>query len=184
MPMRLPTSEQKSSCPIGKWLLAISIIILPFCSLHTTPQGVARDAVAGDSVRIDLPFEINFDLNFGVKPEMSDSLSLFLGVRHLPQSYMDDGEAPILTLKPYNCFTRYDEDPIHWQTMAGMMKLPRAVKQNVYVPFSIGPFSTATSGGAGFAICFSMEDILQSIFSKTYRAKKHNAKHANAWKTY
>ena len=92
-----------------------------------TPQGVARDAVAGDSVRIDLPFEINFDLNFGVKPEMSDSLSLFLGVRHLPQSYIDDGEAPMLTLKPYNCFTRYDEDPIHWQTMAGMMILPRAV---------------------------------------------------------
>jgi len=35
---------------------------------------------------------------------------------------------------------------------------------------------------AGFA--FSAEDLLQSIFSKTARAKKHNRKHATAWKTY
>ena len=35
---------------------------------------------------------------------------------------------------------------------------------------------------AGFS--FSAEDLLQSIFSKTARAKKRNLKKANAWKTY
>lgn len=41
-----------------------------------------------------------------------------------------------------------------------------------------------TSVNVSVRATFSMEDILQSIFWKSARAKKRNRKHANAWKTY
>ncbi len=116
--------------------------------------------------------------------EKDSPKSLFLGAESLPQTYVDGDERARLTLHPYTCFTRYDEDPIKWQSMASLMRPPKLSARNLYVPFTIGSFGTATSGGAGFSIVFSMEDILQSIFSKTYRYKKRNAKNATAWKYY
>jgi len=47
-------------------------------------------------------------------------------------------------------------------------------KATVNDPFTIRP------GGAGV----SFEDILRTIFWPIHRAKKRNAKHANAWKSY
>jgi len=41
------------------------------------------------------------------------------------------------------------------------------------------PFTIGQGGGS-----FSAEDILRSIFWPSHRAKKRNAKNANAWKTY
>ena len=128
--------------------------------------------------------DINFDLNFRPMTSESSPKSLFLGAESLPQTYVDGDEAPRLTLRPYTCFTRYDEDPIRWQTMASLMNPPRVTGRDIYVPFTIHGFGRATSGGAGTSFTFSMEDVLLSIFSKTYRYRKHNAKHATAWKNY
>ena len=41
-----------------------------------------------------------------------------------------------------------------------------------------------TTFRSGASVGFSMEDILRSIFWPSHRAQKHNAKNANAWKTY
>jgi len=49
------------------------------------------------------------------------------------------------------------------------------IKATVDDPFTIRP---AASGG------FSAEDMLRSIFWPSHRAKKRNARNANAWKTY
>ena len=38
--------------------------------------------------------------------------------------------------------------------------------------------------GVGVSMGFSAEDILRAIFWPSHRAKKRNAKNANAWKTY
>lgn len=40
------------------------------------------------------------------------------------------------------------------------------------------------SGGAGVIFVFSAEDLLERIFWKSARAKRHNARHANAWRYY
>ena len=41
------------------------------------------------------------------------------------------------------------------------------------------PFTIRSGGGS-----FDFEDILRTIFWPSHRAKKRNAQHANAWKTY
>ena len=41
-----------------------------------------------------------------------------------------------------------------------------------------------SGGGAGIIFVFSVEDVLEQIFWKSARAKKHNAKHATAWRYY
>ena len=40
------------------------------------------------------------------------------------------------------------------------------------------------TSGSGASVSFSAEDGLRTIFWPSHRAKKRNAKHANAWKTY
>lgn len=40
------------------------------------------------------------------------------------------------------------------------------------------------SGGLGVILVFSAEDVLEQIFWKSARAKRHNAKHATAWRYY
>lgn len=153
----------------------------PCAALSQVPPG-SDSAI--DSLDLELPVDINFDLNFRPMTSESSPKSLFLGAESLPQTYVDGDEAPRLTLRPYTCFTRYDEDPIRWQTMASLMNPPRVTGRDIYVPFTIHGFGRATSGGAGTSFTFSMEDVLLSIFSKTYRYRKHNAKHATAWKNY
>ncbi len=165
----------------GACLLLVLALSWP-CAAH--PQVPVGSDTAVDSLDLKLPVEINFDLNFRPMVEKDSPKSLFLGAESLPQTYVDGDERARLTLHPYTCFTRYDEDPIKWQSMASLMRPPKLSARNLYVPFTIGSFGTATSGGAGFSIVFSMEDILQSIFSKTYRYKKRNAKNATAWKYY
>lgn len=46
------------------------------------------------------------------------------------------------------------------------------------------PEPAVRSGGVGVVVTFSAEDLLRYIFWKSARAKKHNAKHATAWKYY
>lgn len=41
-----------------------------------------------------------------------------------------------------------------------------------------------SSGGVGVILVFSAEDVLRQIFWKSARAKRHNAKHATAWRYY
>lgn len=46
------------------------------------------------------------------------------------------------------------------------------------------PVPTADNGGVEVTMVFSAEDLLEYIFWKSARAKRHNAKHATAWKYY
>lgn len=134
---------------------------------------------------------INFDINFNNEIVKEEPKSLFLGIDDLPDNHIYLNDYPPVTLYPYNSSVKYNEDPI--KGLGKMMSASFNNKQNSLVkvnvdplrtPYRIGRFSRATSGGAGITITFSMEDILQSIFSKSYRARKYNAKHANAWKHY
>lgn len=169
---------------IKAWRIVMSLVVVSCFTSRAYSQMAGGTDNGLDSLNLDLPLNIDFGLNF--KPEMADDATVpkFLGIEHFSQSYIGDGNERRLTLNPYHCFIKYNEDPIKWQTMRTMMSLPKVVKQDVYRPFTIGSFGTATSGGAGFIITFSMEDVLQTIFSKTYRYKKHNMKNANAWKSY
>lgn len=92
-----------------------------------------------------------------------------------------------LTLHPYSIFTRYDEDPsgctypmaVKFDLRNGTVKGGRqAIRTNGITSKLLAPV------GPGISYSFSMEDVLQQIFSKKGRARLHNAKHANAWKTY
>lgn len=146
-----------------------------------------------DSLEInrEIISSINFDVNFKNDILKEDPKSLFLDVDDLIDNHVYTDEYPPVTLYPYNSSVKYNEDPI--KGLGKMMSNSFEDKQRslvkvkvdpLQVPYSIGRVSRATSGGAGFSITFSMEDILQSIFSKSYRAKKYNAKHAKAWKYY
>lgn len=50
-----------------------------------------------------------------------------------------------------------------------------------YEAFRVAP---SVRVGAETGLSFSMEDILQLIFWKSARDKRHNRKHANAWRYY
>lgn len=95
-----------------------------------------------------------------------------------------------LTLRPYSAFTRYDEDPVYAQKytypMAVKFDLRNGpIKEHKRPVQIIGITSKLMAPvGPGISYSFSMEDVLQRIFSKKGRARLHNAEHANAWKTY
>lgn len=95
-----------------------------------------------------------------------------------------------LKLRPYSIFTRYDEDPIH----APDNCFSRSWADKIY-PFLNNPYDPRMQrvstgrhsddpAGFGIGYTFSMEDVLQYLFSKKGRARMRNAKNANAWKTY
>ncbi len=50
-----------------------------------------------------------------------------------------------------------------------------------YEAFRVAPSAEI---GPATGCCFSMDDVLQFVFWKSARAKRHNRKHANAWKYY
>lgn len=74
-------------------------------------------------------------------------------------------------IRPYNISTKYNDDPIPI-VKTSIMSRAKPYNRNAQNPnMSLG-------------VSFSMEDLLESVFWKSARAKKHNAKNANAWKTY
>lgn len=128
------------------------------------------------------------------EPLMQQDESILRFNEELPTFFTDSvsQKKMYMTLKPYTAFTKYNEDPVYGDKK-GEYIWPMATKAyirpyeaNEYrvrppLPSAGGSFHT-TLGGA--SVSFSMEDLLQSIFSKKGRARLRNAKHANAWKTY
>lgn len=143
---------------------------------------------AVNSIRFGLPKEQMPSF----QPQMSLDNPALHFKEELPDIFTDSlaKYKEYLTLRPYNIFTQYGEDPIH----APANCFSRSWAGKVY-PFTSDPFdprSQRVSAGkhsdspAGFGIgySFSMEDVLQYLFSKKGRARMRNAKNANAWKTY
>lgn len=94
------------------------------------------------------------------------------------------------TLRPYNIFTRYNEDPIHAPDNCFSRSWASKLFHNTNNEFDVR-MQRVSAGrrsddvkGFGVGYSFSMEDVLQQLFSKKGRARLRNAKNANAWKTY
>jgi len=68
------------------------------------------------------------------------------------------------------------------QTMIDLKNLEKLTPRKATVddPCTICP----GGGGGGGGGSFSIEDIARTVFWPSHRAKKRNAKNANAWKTY
>ncbi len=165
--------------------LAIALLLMFASACHVFSQETHDAGNAADSARLEPASSINFGLNFKHE-QIEDSIAIkFSGVEHFHNYSPDETASIMLTLKPYHCVLKYDSEPIHMLTMNSLMSVSMPKNANAYrPPFSLGNFTAATSGGAGVVFVFSMEDLLQRIFSKAYRYKLHNEKYANSWKYY
>lgn len=116
--------------------------------------------------------------------DFSEDLPTFF-IRKEPQP----SKKIFLSLKPFSVFAKYsdvygiDENNVAPMAVKCYMRPYLANEMKIGAPLpKAGGHSGQLMGGA--SISFSMEDILQTLFSKKGRARLHNAKHANAWKTY
>lgn len=171
-------------------LLTLIFFLIPLSGWSQTDNGKhSVHLYSGDSIEINVKAlnDIDFGLNFERELLRSEEENMFLGKESLPKTYLQMDERPKVTLAPYGPFTKYNEDPIK-----GLGVRPLGGYGNVNEPnkkidlntrFVKGSFSSGP-GSAGGSFSFSAEDMLLFIFSKSYRARLHNAKHANAWKYY
>lgn len=171
-------------------LFALFFLLLPLSALAQADNGKhAVHLSANDSleINVDVLNDINFGLNFERDLMKSEKESLFLGEESLSQNYLQMEDRPKVTLAPYGPFTKYNEDPIKGLGLRPLGGYGSVTERNKKIDlntrfvkrtFSSGP------GTAGGSFSFSAEDVLLFIFSKSYRDKLHNAKHANAWKYY
>lgn len=138
---------------------------------------------SNDSIEINMDIinSIDFSVNFSKESLIDKTVadSKFLGAESLPQYYIKEDDLCV-TLSPYNGSTKYNEDPI----MGKMMSDSFGKKYSTKISPDLFPSGSDKPKAVFTGFTFSMEDILQSIFSKSYRAKVHNAKHAKAWKYY
>lgn len=131
-----------------------------------------------DAVR-SIDFSISFSKDHSFENKLSESK--FLGVESLPDYYIEE-IYPEITLTPYNSKTKYNEDPV--MGMGMMMTDSFGKKYSTKINMKLFPSGTGKPKVVPSGISFSLEDALQSIFSKSYRARKYNAKHATGWKNY
>lgn len=137
------------------------------------------------SIRFGMPTD---QKEINLQPVISETKPYMDFLEELPEIFTDSLAYyhRKIFLRPYNVFTRYDEDPIY-----GKNKYVNRMQYNFNKPFDIrerfvtpGRFYDPGKMGFGVSFAFSMEDALQYIFSKKGRARMRNAKNANAWKTY
>ncbi len=134
-------------------------------------------------INMDAVNDIDFSVSFSNDHSFEDifSESKYLGVESLPKYYIKE-EYIGVTLTPYNSSTKYDEDPI--KGMGMMMTDSFGKEYSTKINMKLFPSGTGKPKVAPTGISFSLEDALLSIFSKSYRARKYNARHATGWKNY
>lgn len=139
-------------------------------------------------------------IHFGIPKEQLPTFSPMMSVdkpvlqfkEDLPDIFTDTlaKYRQIPTLRPYNIFTRYDEDPIH----APDNCFSRSWASKIY-PYNNNAFDArmqrVSAGrhsdynrGAGVTFSTDFNHALSYLFSKRYRTQIRNARNANAWKTY
>lgn len=132
-----------------------------------------------------------------LKPLLSTDKPVLEFSEELPTFFTDSLESKkflFLTLKPYSIYTRWNEDPIYggkvqpyvWPMATKEYSRSQTPQRSNYAnsfPFA-GKGGGRPAPSAGAVVSFSMEDVLQNLFSKKGRARLRNAKHANAWKNY
>lgn len=156
--------------------VAYSQDFLPGVSAHSLPDSIEINRQAVES--------IDFGINFDRDAVADKSGSLFLGVESLPDIYIKDKWIPGVTLAPYKPTTKYYENPIKGmdKMMSDCFGKKFSTEVDLNLPYTKGSFHNLPTGGVGFT--FSLEDVLQYMFSKSYRDKKRNARNAVTWKHY
>lgn len=144
--------------------------------------------------------DIHFDYNptkeiMKSKPMMSEDKKWMDYLEDLPKNYLDSTKwtkPKFVRLTPYSIFTKYGEDPVNDPIIGKKDSLKVRMKFNVkmipgikngyrVLPQGMDQNVTPSNNPIG---SFSAEDLLAPIFSKKAHIRKHNAKNANAWKTY
>ena len=163
-------------------LICISFLIL---STHTVRAQLSeKDSIA-------LRHLLNTDKPIIVNPEAVKSIRFEEKSPGNPMNILFDSSFPLtfdptlpriekqdtlrLTLKPYNIFTEYYEDPIM-----------KSDSLNVYMTWDVSPVSRSLtpSFGIGLVFVFDAESTLRRIFWKSERAKRRNAKRSYVLKYY
>lgn len=134
-------------------------------------------------INMDAVNDIDFSVSFSNEHSFEDSFSnsKFLGVESLPKYYIKERYEGV-TLAPYKPWTKYYEDPI--KGMGMIMTDSFGKEYSTEINMELFPSGVGKPKSVPTGISFSLEDALQSIFSKSYRAKKYNARHATGWKNY
>lgn len=161
-----------------------------------TFMGVCSQNVLTDTLKLKLDDNVRGMIDFGVtfsgqenkmkEPEME--LKTYVD-RKLPEEYIpvEENKKPHVTMIPYNCFIKWNENPIKG---LGVMIAPELLEfdktSREYVPGIAYSSGSPMSGGAGAGVVFefNMDDVIGYLFSKSHRAKMYNRKHAKAWKYY
>lgn len=184
--------------------LGFSFFLFSTLTISAYGQWTAQDSLnlkkflSGDSEIKLNPNAINNILlespTINLKPMMQSEKPSLKFRTDLPSYFTDSifrNKRIYLTLRPYSAFTRYNENPAgrdgnYIQPMATKVRFRQGTQPSNYTtsPSISGMGGPFRGGAAGVVGVFSMEDLLQSIFSKKGRARMHNAKNANAWKKY
>ena len=122
-----------------------------------------------------------------VNPSEMPIVKSFEGIT-MPENRLKPQDLPASVYKIYvhNRYLQYQKDslPVIRQEAIGynakMMEELKALDLLTPRKATVSDPATIRSGGGGF----DAEGILRSIFWPSHRAKKRNAKNANAWKTY
>lgn len=170
--------------------LAVTLIFL-MAFIGAYSQNAVTDTLKfklDDNVRGMIDFGVTFSGQENKMKEPELDLKTYVD-RKLPEEYIpvEENKKPHVTMIPYNCFIKWNENPIKG---LGIMIAPELLEfdktSREYVPGIAYSSGSPMSGGAGVGVggSFNMDDVLGYLFSKSYRAKLHNKKHAKAWKYY
>lgn len=151
----------------------------------------AENRTAVDSVRSNPPAERKDTIR--IRPEYQKAIEdgTFLHLEGMDRMRMDQQAIPLA--KDFSEYLRIDDTVRHVRrklidlppavTMlyGGMLQSSEKVATFRYSEREKQQLRDLTPGGL---VTFSLEDIMQQIFWKSARAKKHNKKHATAWRYY
>lgn len=190
--------------------ITLSIIFCTISIVSAHAQLTKQDSIRlknlleGDgeiNINKEIIKNIHFDFNpskeiMKSKPMMSDDKTWMKYNEDLPKNYLDTTKwvkPKYVRLAPFTIYTKYDEDPVYdpivtdrkdTMTVRMKFKIDRILGiKNGYRVVPQGMDQSITPSNNPI-VSFSAEDILAHIFSKKARIRNHNAKHANAWKTY
>lgn len=170
--------------------LAVTLIFL-MAFIGAYSQNAVTDTLKfklDDNVRGMIDFGVTFSGQENKMKEPELDLKTYVD-RKLPEEYIpvEENKKPHVTMIPYNCFIKWNENPIKG---LGIMIAPELLKfskaSREYIPGIVYNSGSPMSGGAGVGVGFefNMDDVIGYLFSKSHRAKLHNKKHAKAWKYY
>lgn len=190
--------------------ISLSFLLCTFGLITSQAQFTKQDSIRlknllnGDGeikINLEAVKDIHFDFNptkeiMKSKPVMNEDKPWMKYLEDLPKNYLDTTKwvkPKFIRLAPYTVYTKYSEDPVNdpivkdkKDTLSVRFKIntERVIGlKNGYrvVPKGMDQSVTPSNNPTG---TFSADDLLAPVFSKKARTRKHNAKHANAWKTY